>query len=57
MSMTDVTKELASRWKSLSAEDKAPYEAEAKADKERSATYLITWHMIILNHPSESPSA
>lgn len=35
MKMTDVTKEIGARWKTLSAEEKVPYDEMAKKDKLR----------------------
>ena len=35
ISVTEVAKEMGVRWKNLSAEEKEPYEAEARQDKER----------------------
>jgi high mobility group protein B1 len=35
MSVTEVAKEAGVRWKNLSSDDKAPYEEQAREDKER----------------------
>lgn len=35
MAVTEVSKVLGARWKELSYEEKAPFDAMAKADKER----------------------
>lgn len=35
MTVTDCSRELGTRWKTLTADEKAPYEERARADKER----------------------
>jgi hypothetical protein len=37
MKIAEVTAEIGSRWRTMSAEDKAPYEEKSRADKERYA--------------------
>lgn len=43
MSMTDIAKELGTRWKLLGAEDKEEFEEMAKLDKERYATEIASY--------------
>ena len=38
--MTDIARELGVRWKALPAEERGPYEEQARADKERFATEM-----------------
>jgi hypothetical protein len=35
LSVTEIAKEIGSRWKALTAEEKEPYEKSAKEDRER----------------------
>ena len=48
--MTDLTKLMAAKWKTLSAEDKVPYEEKAKEDKARYEKEKKEWEA---NNPSQ----
>lgn len=41
MSVTDISKEIGAMWKTLSSEEKVPYEQMAKEDKERLVVIIL----------------
>jgi len=45
LKMTEIAQQLGTRWKAMSSEDKAPYDEQARADKERYATEMVAYKL------------